>query len=57
MEGRLVSEAFVDGTMERRPPRRSAEAGAPMVAASAGELDEEAETEILKRLQALGYVE
>jgi predicted AlkP superfamily phosphohydrolase/phosphomutase len=59
MEGRLASEAFVAGAMTQRPPRHAVDVEVttttPTVAVP--ELDQEAETEILKRLQALGYVE
>ena len=61
MEGRFVAEAMEPAALSRRAPARADDAGAAVGAAAEPSpgpvLDEEAETEILKRLQALGYVE
>jgi predicted AlkP superfamily phosphohydrolase/phosphomutase len=57
LEGRFVAEAMEVEVVTRRPPRCSEEALMPERDAAGFVLDVEAETEILRRLQALGYVE
>ena len=58
LDGRLPVAAIDPEALRRRPPRRSSSPEAPaMAAAPEAVLDTEAEAEILKRLQALGYVE
>jgi predicted AlkP superfamily phosphohydrolase/phosphomutase len=56
LEGRFVAEALDPAALDRRPPRYSDDALVHAPACVAG-LDAEAESEILKRLHALGYVE
>ncbi len=59
LEGRFVTEAFEPSALQGRPPRVTEQVTgmAPVAAAGTGDLDAEAEQEILERLQALGYVE
>jgi predicted AlkP superfamily phosphohydrolase/phosphomutase len=66
LEGRLIPEMFRPEALSQRPPRwtdpvsaASSTGEAAVVTGEAGDtvLDAEAEAEILKRLQALGYVE
>jgi predicted AlkP superfamily phosphohydrolase/phosphomutase len=58
LDGRLRTELF-EGAVPAPSAQPAAAAGVPAAEAAATEplLDEEAEAEILKRLQALGYVE
>jgi predicted AlkP superfamily phosphohydrolase/phosphomutase len=56
LDGRLPVEAIDPAALGRRPVHVS-EGAAAAPAIADGELDEEAEAEVLKRLQALGYVE
>ena len=60
MTGRVPVEAFESGELWRRPPQLAASAPpmqAPELGRSGLGLDAEEEATILKRLQALGYVE
>ena len=57
MEGRFVAEALEAAALAARPPRYSDDQVAQAPEMVAAELDAEAEQEILKRLQALGYVD
>lgn len=57
LEGRFVSEALEASALAARPPKYSDHVAADAPQTAAADLDAEAETEILNRLQALGYVE
>lgn len=57
MEGRFVSEALNPDALGARPPRYWSDEVIEQPEMVAAELDAEAESEILKRLQALGYVD
>ena len=57
LEGRFAIEALDPGAVARRPPRHVHDAPALAAVPARAELDADAEAEILKRLQALGYVE
>jgi predicted AlkP superfamily phosphohydrolase/phosphomutase len=57
LEGRFVSDALDPAALTARPPRYSDNRPVSAPEMGAAELDAEAESEILKRLQALGYVD
>jgi predicted AlkP superfamily phosphohydrolase/phosphomutase len=57
LEGRFVSEALDPAVLGTRPPRYSDDGPVHTPEMVAAELDAEAESEILRRLQALGYVD
>jgi predicted AlkP superfamily phosphohydrolase/phosphomutase len=57
MEGRFVTEALSPPALTQRPPQYSSGVQVPASEVGDAGLDAEAEVEILKRLQALGYVE
>jgi len=60
MEGRVPVEAFEPSLLQARPVRADVRIESPPRSPSytdAGELDAEAEAEVLRRLRALGYVE
>jgi predicted AlkP superfamily phosphohydrolase/phosphomutase len=57
IEGRFVSDALDPAALGTRPPKYSADRPIETPEMVAAELDAEAESEILKRLQALGYVD
>jgi predicted AlkP superfamily phosphohydrolase/phosphomutase len=57
LEGRFVAEALDPAAVDARLPRYSDNRPVSVPELGAAELDAEAETEILKRLQALGYVD
>jgi hypothetical protein len=56
LEGRLPEGALEEAALARRPPQYDS-ATLPATSADDVVLDQEAEAEILARLQALGYVE
>jgi predicted AlkP superfamily phosphohydrolase/phosphomutase len=57
LEGRFVAEALDPAALRARPVVRSERAPSSGPGVAQGDLDAEAEAEILRRLQALGYVE
>lgn len=57
MEGRFAAELIDPAMLAARPPKYSDDRAIPGTEIGTAQLDEEAENEILKRLQALGYVD
>jgi len=56
-EGRLPDNCFMAGWLDARPPRHEVETERQRARDAAPPLDPRAEAEIMRRLQALGYVE
>lgn len=56
-EGRLPEACFMPGWLDARPPRQELDAERQLAREAPPPLDPQAEEEIMRRLQALGYVE